>query len=68
MASATPPIASVPRFTAFAFSAETAKVVHFVRHGQGFHNVEAAVSVGRAGTSGFIGSAGLRFNNLSLPR
>ena len=28
---------------AFAFSAESAKVVHLVRHGQGTHNVEAAL-------------------------
>lgn len=34
-----------PSLTAFAFSAETAKVLHLVRHGQGFHNVEAAVSM-----------------------
>lgn len=33
----------MPRPIAMAFSAETAKVVHFVRHGQGYHNVEAAL-------------------------
>lgn len=34
---------SVSRPFAYAFSAETAKVIHLVRHGQGYHNVEAAV-------------------------
>lgn len=35
--------ASVPRPLAYAFSAETAKIIHLVRHGQGVHNVAAAV-------------------------
>jgi len=28
---------------AYGFSAESAKLVHLVRHGQGIHNVEAAL-------------------------
>ena len=28
---------------AYCFSAEHAKVIHLVRHGQGVHNVEAAL-------------------------
>ena len=35
--------AAPARPLAHAFGAESAKVVHLVRHGQGFHNVEAAV-------------------------
>lgn len=38
-----PAVASVPRPFAYAFSAETAKVIHLVRHGQGHHNLEAAL-------------------------
>ena len=37
-------VCSVPRPMAYCFSAEHAKVIHLVRHGQGVHNVEAAVS------------------------
>ncbi len=29
--------------TAWAFGADAAKLVHLVRHGQGIHNVEAAL-------------------------
>ena len=36
-------LVAVPRPLAFAFGAESAKVVHLVRHGQGLHNVEAAL-------------------------
>lgn len=36
-------IASVPRPVAFSFSADSAKIVHLVRHGQGYHNVQAAL-------------------------
>lgn len=40
---ASAPTPTVPRPFAYAFSADTAKLVHLVRHGQGYHNVEAAL-------------------------
>lgn len=38
-----PIIGGVPRYIAYCIPAESAKIVHLVRHGQGFHNVEAAL-------------------------